>query len=156
MHIYAPLPLHLFFLLLGASFSPLNGLFCLCFKSRFKNLWASLVAYLVRSLPAVQETLVQSLGREDPLEKEMATLSSVLAWKIPWTEESGRLQSMGHKSQTWLSDFTFTFFWKALLTHTLWQHKHSIVNIPSKPTFVLVPVIVMIPDMICLRVCLIY
>ena len=55
----------------------------------------------VRTLPAMQETLVQSLVREDPLEKEMATQSSVLAWKIPWTEEPGGLQSLGsQKSQT--------------------------------------------------------
>ena len=58
-------------------------------------LWASLVAKLVRNLPAMQETQVRSLGREDPLEKEMATHSSILAWRIPWTEEPGRLQSMG-------------------------------------------------------------
>ena len=50
--------------------------------------WASLVAQLVKNLPAMQETQVQSLGREDHLEKEMATHSSILAWKIPWTEES--------------------------------------------------------------------
>ena len=50
---------------------------------------------MVKNLPAVQETRVQSLGQEDPLEKEMATHSSILAWKIPWTEEPGRLQSMG-------------------------------------------------------------
>ena len=50
--------------------------------------------------PAMQETWVQSLGREDPLEKEMATHSSILAWEIPWTEEPGKLQSMGWKSQT--------------------------------------------------------
>ena len=55
----------------------------------------SLVAQTVKSLPAVQETQVQSLGWEDPLEKEMATHSSTLAWKIPWTEEPGRLQSTG-------------------------------------------------------------
>ena len=61
---------------------------------------------MVKCLPTVQETWVQSLGQEDFLEKEMATHSSILAWKIPWTEEPGRLQSMG---QTWLSDFTFTF-----------------------------------------------
>ena len=48
-----------------------------------------------KRLPAVQETWVQSLDQEDPLEKEMATHSSVLAWKIPWTEKPGRLQSMG-------------------------------------------------------------
>ena len=56
---------------------------------------ASLVAQMVKCLPAVQETRVQSLGREDPLEQEMATHSSTLAWKIPWTEEASRLQSMG-------------------------------------------------------------
>ena len=54
-----------------------------------------LVAQLVKNLPAVQETWVRSLGQEDPLEKEMATHSSILAWKIPWTEEPGGLQSMG-------------------------------------------------------------
>ena len=54
-----------------------------------------LVAQLVKNLPAVQETQVRSLGQEDPLEKEMANHSSILAWKIPWTEERGRLQSMG-------------------------------------------------------------
>ena len=50
---------------------------------------------VVKNLPAVQETRVRSLGREDPLEEGMATLSSILAWRIPWTEEPGRLQSMG-------------------------------------------------------------
>ena len=50
---------------------------------------------MVKSLPAMQETQVRSLGWDDPLEKEMATHSSTLAWKIPWTEEPGRLQSMG-------------------------------------------------------------
>ena len=56
---------------------------------------ASLVAQLVKNSPAKWETWVPSLGREDPLEKEMATHSSVLAWRIPWTEEPGRLQSTG-------------------------------------------------------------
>ena len=50
---------------------------------------------MVRNLPAVQETQVQSLGQEDPLEKEMATHSSILAWRIPWTEGHGGLQSLG-------------------------------------------------------------
>ena len=58
---------------------------------------SSLVTHMVKSLPAVWETWVQSLGQEDPLEEEMATHSSILAWKIPWTEEPGRLQSMGSK-----------------------------------------------------------
>ena len=56
---------------------------------------ASLVAQMVKRLPAMWETWVRSLGQEDSLEKEMATHSSILAWKIPWTEEPGRLQSMG-------------------------------------------------------------
>ena len=64
---------------------------------------------MVSSLPATQETWVQSLGREDPLEEGMATNSSILAWKIPWMEEPGRLPSMESQSRTWLSDFTFTF-----------------------------------------------
>ena len=53
----------------------------------------------VKHLPAMRETWVQSLGQEDPLEKEMATYFSTLAWKIPWMEETGRLHSMG--LQTW-------------------------------------------------------
>ena len=56
---------------------------------------ASLVAQLVKYLPTMWETRVRSLGQEDPLDKEMATHSSTLAWKIPWMEEPGRLQSMG-------------------------------------------------------------
>ena len=57
--------------------------------------WASLVAQLVKNPLAMWETWVRSLGQEDPLEKEIAPHSSTLAWKIPWTEEPGRLQSMG-------------------------------------------------------------
>ena len=56
---------------------------------------ASLVAQMVKNLPAMQETQVLSLGWEDPLEKGMATQSSILAWRIPWTEEPGGLQFMG-------------------------------------------------------------
>ena len=56
---------------------------------------ASLVAQLVKNLPAVQETQVQFLGQEGPLEKEMATHFKILAWRIPWTEEPGGLQTMG-------------------------------------------------------------
>ena len=64
------------------------------------NLEVSLVAQLVKNLPPMQETWVGSLDGEDPLEKEMKTHSSILAWRIPWTEEPGGLQSLGHKSQT--------------------------------------------------------
>ena len=59
---------------------------------------------MVNNLPAIQETQVQSLGQEDPLEKKMATHSSILAWRIPWTEEPGGLQSMG--SQRVRHDFS--------------------------------------------------
>ena len=62
------------------------------------------VAQRVKRLPAMQETCVRSLGQEDPLEKEIATQSSTLAWKIPWTEKPGRLQSMGSQSRTRLSN----------------------------------------------------
>ena len=53
------------------------------------------MAQMVKNLPTVQETYVQSLDREDPLEEKMATHSNILAWKIPWTEEPGELQSIG-------------------------------------------------------------
>ena len=55
---------------------------------------------MVKNLPAMLEIQVQSLGREDPLEKEMTTHSCILAWRIPWTEEPGRLQFMGSQSDT--------------------------------------------------------
>ena len=60
-------------------------------------MFSSLVAQMVKNLPAMQETWLRSLGREDPLQKEMATHSSILAWEIPRTQEPGRLQSMGRK-----------------------------------------------------------
>ena len=87
-------------------------------QSPFTGKWeklkgmASLVAQMVKNLPAMLETQVWSLGQEDPLEKGMDTHSRILAWKIPWTEETGRLQSMGSqaivhrvaKNQTQLSN----------------------------------------------------
>ena len=65
------------------------------------------MAQMVKRLSTMWETRVQSLGWEDPLEKEMSIHSSIIAWKIPWTEEPGRLQSTG--SQRVGHDFTFTF-----------------------------------------------
>ena len=59
--------------------------------------WASLMAQSVKNLPAMQETWVQSLGQEDPMEKGMATHFSIIAWNIPWEEEPGGLQSIGLK-----------------------------------------------------------
>ena len=67
---------------------------------------ASLVVQRVKRLPAMQETWVWSPGLEDPLEKGMAIHSSTLAWKLPWTEEPGGLQSMESQTHTWLSTFT--------------------------------------------------
>ena len=70
---------------------------------------ASLVAQIVKNLPAMQETQVQSLGREDPLEKGMSTHSTILAWRIPWTEDLGRLQPREWKSvgHNWATNMLF-------------------------------------------------
>ena len=72
---------------------------------RLPSSWASLVAQRLKHLPGMQETQVRSLGWEDPLEKEMATHSSILAWRISWREEPGRLQFMGSQrvGQDWAS-----------------------------------------------------
>ena len=67
------------------------------------------VAQMVKNLPAVQETQVQPLGWEDPLEKGMATHSSILAWRIPWTEEPGGLQCMSHKESDTTEQLTLSF-----------------------------------------------
>ena len=72
-----------------------HGLYCPWGSQRVRHAWATFTAQTVKCLPAMWETRVWSLGREDPLEKEMATHSSIHVWKIPWTEEPGRLQSMG-------------------------------------------------------------
>ena len=76
---------------------------CVCMPF-YTYTWVSLVAQLVKNPPAMQETLVQLLGWEDSLEEGIETLSSILAWRIPWTEEPGRLQSMGLQRVRWLSD----------------------------------------------------
>ena len=85
------------------------------------NSWASLVAQRVKRLPAVQETWVRFLGQEDPLEKEIATCSSTVAWKIPWMEKPGRLQSMGHKesAMTERLHFLFTFTHSSILVRRI-------------------------------------
>ena len=71
------------------------------------------MAQRAKSLPVAWETQVRSLGQEDPMEKEMAAHSSILAWQIQWTEEPSGLHSMGlRKSQTWLSNKQYTY------THT--------------------------------------
>ena len=65
---------------------------------------------MVKNLPAMQETRVRSLGQKDPLEREMATHSSILAWKIPWTEEPGRLQSAKESDRTERLTLSLYFF----------------------------------------------
>ena len=74
------------------------------------GLVTSLVAQRLKRLPPMWETRVQSLGREDPLEKEMATHSSILAWRIPWTEELGRLQSTGSQrvGHNWVTSLSLS------------------------------------------------
>ena len=94
----------------GSGRSPGDGI-----DYPLQDSWAFLVAETVKNLPAMQETWVLSLGWEDPLEEGMATYSSTLAWRIPWTEEPGGLQSMElQKSWIWQSD-----------THT---HTHTHTN----------------------------
>ena len=82
------------------------------FEGKYYFMGASLVAQMVKRLPAMRESWVRSLGREDPLEKEMATHSSILAWKISWMEP-GRLQSMGSQrlGHDWMTSLHFTISW---------------------------------------------
>ena len=98
---------------------------------------SSLVALMVKNPPAMQETRVRSLGQEDPLEKGMATHSSILAWRIPWTEETGRLLFMGsqrvrHDQAT--NVFTFMWIWAAILANTKEYANHQTIH--SSPMLV--------------------
>ena len=81
----------------------------------YKTKSPSLVAQMVKRLPTMRETRVQSQGREDLLEKEMVTHSSILAWKIPWMEKPGRLQSMGSQSvgHDWVTSLSYPGVWSA-------------------------------------------
>ena len=84
----------------------------------FYGFGASLLAQMVKNLPAMRETQVWSLGQEDPLENGMATHSSILAWRISWTEEPGRLQSVGSQrvQHDWVSNtHIYSVFWGAAL-----------------------------------------
>ena len=82
-----------------------------------KKAWefGSLVVQRLKRLPAMWETWVRSLGQEDPLEKEMATHSSILAWRIPWTEELGGLQSTGRKESDTTERLHFHFHFDLVL-----------------------------------------
>ena len=86
----------------------------------------SLVAQRLKHLPAMQETWVQSLGQEDPLEKEMATHSSILAWRIPWTEEPGGLQPMGSQrvGHDWATSLSHTYFIFYICIYIFSIYKH--------------------------------
>ena len=88
--------------------------------------WASLEAQLVKNLPAMQETPVRSLGWEDPLEKGMAMHSCILAWSIPWTEKSCRIQSMRSGCTEWLYIHTHTHTHIYIHTHTPGSAIHGI------------------------------
>ena len=109
--------------------------------------WAFLVAQMLKRLPAMQETWVQSLGREDPLEEEMATHSSILAWKIPWAGEPGGLQSMGshttdqlhfslvYQSRNWhriytRNTFEHLLFW-LIVRNAHYNHQRRFQNVNS-------------------------
>ena len=87
------------------------------FKYHLSSHWVSLVAQMVKHLPAVRETRVWSLGWEDLLEKEMTTHSSILAWRIPWMEDSGRLQSM--ESQRVIHNWATSLSLYPLICHQL-------------------------------------
>ena len=100
----------------------LPSFLCLTWQTVNHLFWASLVAQMVKHLSAVQETQVQSLGWEDLLEKEMAAHCRTLAWKIPWMQKPGRLQSMGsqrvrHNWQLWWSAS------RSSMSDSLWPHE---------------------------------
>ena len=92
--------------------------------------WASLVAQMVKALPAMWETGVRPLGREGPLEKGVTTLSSILAWRIPWTEEPGGLQSRGSQSWTQLINNIFIHLSSPLRELLLRPQKNDQVHCP--------------------------
>jgi len=86
--------------------------------------WASLVAQMIKSLPAMQEIWVRSLGQEDPLEKGMTIHSSSFAWRIPWTEEPGGLQTMRSKrvGHNWVTNTLLLVWWENQIEAYRWKH----------------------------------
>ena len=92
------------------------------------------MAHMVKNLPTMWETQVQSLGQDDPLEKEMANHSSMLAWKILWTEESVRLQSMGSQrvGHNWATN-TFTFYLQCCVSFRCIAEWYKLLTYPSLP-----------------------
>ena len=96
---------------------------------------------MVKRLPAMQETRVQSLGWEDTLEKEMAIHSSTLAWKIPWTEEPGRPQSTGSQSRTRLSEFTSLHFFRTMLATAHLKNEQNVFYILTRSLLLLTNIV---------------
>ena len=79
---------------------------------------------MLKNLPTVQETWAQSLSREDPLDRAMATHSNILAWRIPWAEEPGRLQSMGYKELDMTEELTHNVFYLNLYTKIFYKYSY--------------------------------
>ena len=109
------------------------------------HVWDSLVAQRVKSLPEMQETWVRSLGQEDPLEKKMAIHSSTIAWKVPWTEKPGRLQSMGLKK--------VRHDWATSLSQSLMTTKILIVAIKKKMIIINLYWVVTTGQVLCRNLC---
>ena len=95
----------------------------------FLRTWATLVAQMVKRLPAMQETRVWSLGQKDPPKKKMAAQSSTLAWKIPWMEEPGGLQSMGLQriGHNWVTSLSFFLSWEWLSVNEVGEVGRSLI-----------------------------
>ena len=119
-----------FLIFLLAILIPACASSSLAFLYIFYFIWASLVVQKLKHLPTKQETWVWSLGREDSLEKEMATHSSILAWRIPWSEEPGGLQSTGSQR---VGNYWALFFECWVLS----QHFHSPLSLSSRGSWVL-------------------
>ena len=101
--------------------------------SDLSRIWTSMVAQTVKCLPMTWETQVWSLGQEDPLEKETATHSSILAWKIPWTEDPGRLQSMGSQrvGHNWVTSLSKRDMFISLWNNVLEERSVRLMWCPS-------------------------
>ena len=97
--------------------------------------YTSLVAQMVKRLPKMRETWIRSLDGEDPLEKEMATHSSILAWKIPWTEEPGGLQSMGLQrvGHNWATSFFNVLYFTIKRFKNGWHHSSYVLDTSDAP-----------------------
>ena len=106
----------------------------------FVESWASLVALMVKNLPTIPKTWVRSLDQEDPLEKRMATHSSILAWRIPWTEEPSGLESMGSQrvGHDWATNITTTcwkfYFRKVnlMVVYSRWEEEQGDAFVVAK------------------------